>query len=114
MGRFFLIAAQLTATVLFAFHFKASPTEPWIAWAVPMVLVALVAINSIRFTRFVSWLIFAAAFFAFLVVLSAFTLRWRGEVGFNPWPFYRAMIMYIAFIYASLAQIKLLGGGQKS
>jgi hypothetical protein len=109
-GRFFLIAAQLTATVLFTLQFKASPPQPIWPWAVPMLLVALVAANSIWFTRFVSWVIFATAFFAFLVVLSAFTIRFRTETGFNAWPFYRAMVMYIAFIYSSLAQIKLLGG----
>lgn len=111
-GRFFLIAAMMTATVLFTFQFKASPTLPIWPWAVPMLLVALVAINSIWFTRFIAWVIFSLAFFGFLVVLSAFTLRWRNEPGFDPLPFYRAMIMYIAFIYSSLAQIKLLGGSK--
>jgi hypothetical protein len=112
-GRFFMIAAQLTATVLFAMQFTASPARPMWPWLIPMILVALVAANSIWFTRFGSWIIFATAFFAFLVVLSAFTIRFRTEAGFNAWPFYRAMVMYIAFIYASLAQIKLLGGGSQ-
>jgi hypothetical protein len=122
-GRFFMIFAMLTATALSTAQFKAGSSTAiaqqnsiWamLPWLVPMVLVALVAVNSIWFTRFVSWLIFATAFFAFLVVLSAFTLRFRSEAGLNAWPFYRAMVMYIAFIYSSLAQIKLLtrDGGQ--
>jgi hypothetical protein len=111
MGRFFLIAAQLTATVLFATSFNRA-THP-AAWLVPMALIVLSAANSLRFTRFVSWVIFSTAFFSFLIVLSAFTLRWRLEPGFDSRPFYEAMIMYIAFIYASLAQIKILGGPLK-
>jgi hypothetical protein len=31
------------------------------------------------------------------------------EPGFSPWPFYRAMVMYIAFTYISLGQLKLMG-----
>lgn len=107
MGRAFLIGAQLAATVLFLISLR-SPMTP-AAVAVPAVLIAAMVINSLAFTRLVSWFIFAAAFFSLLVVLSAFTLRWRLEPGFDPWPFYRAMGMYTAFVYVSLAQIKVLG-----
>ena len=84
---------------------------PVVGWLVPLLLLLLVIVNSIWFTRFVSWLIFAVAFFGFLVVLSGFTIRWRLEPGFASMPFYRAIVMYVLFIYISLGHIKLLGGG---
>ena len=109
-GRFFLIAAQLAATVLFMINFQNGVSSHWSAWFVPMVLIVLVVCNSFWFTRAVAWVIFSMAFFSFLAILSAFTLRWRLESGFNPHPFYRAIFMYVAFIYVSLGQIKILGG----
>ena len=108
-GRLFMIGASLTATILFVFNYEYSPQKYWLANVVPLVLVILSVVNFLHFTRLVAWIIFALAFFAFLVILSAFTLRWRMEEGFNPYPFYRSIIMYIAFIYVSLAQIKILG-----
>ena len=109
MWRGLLIAAQLVATVLFIWNFESAAGDAPLAWAPPAILILLVVVNAVRFTRFVSWTIFSVAFFAFLVILSAFTLRWRLEPGFDSWPFYRAIGMYVAFIYISLAQIKLLG-----
>lgn len=113
MARWILIGTQLLATGLFLTLLGERETISWVAWAVPLLLVFLVLINSFWFSRFVSWLIFAIGFFCFLVLLSAFTLRWRLEPGFNAMPFYRAIIMYAAFVYISLGQIKLLGGSQK-
>jgi hypothetical protein len=107
MGRAFLIAAQLTATLLFITTARVAGAYHWSAWAVPLALLLLIVVNSIWFTRFVSWIIFAGAFFALLTVLSAFTLRWRLERGFDSGPFYRGLGMYTAMVYASLAQIKM-------
>lgn len=104
---------QVLATVLFMATFNDSRGGHWLGWFVPMTLVALVGVNSIFPSRFISWVIFAVAFFGFLVVLSAFTLRWRGETGFKPLPFYRALGMYVTFVYVSLGQLKLLVGGGK-
>ena len=109
MGRLFLITAQLTATVLFVWNAGSLSSQHWLAWFTPMVLIVLVVVNSFWFTRAVAWIIFAVAFFALLVILSAFTLRWRLEPGFHAAPFYRAMGMYTAFVYVSLAQIKIIG-----
>jgi hypothetical protein len=111
MARRILIGGQVLVTVLFISHLQASRTGHWLGWFVPMVLLVLVVINSLRPTRFVCWLIFAVAFFCFLILLSAFTLRWRAEPGFSPIPFYRAMLMYVTFIYVSLGQLKLYVGG---
>ena len=111
MGRKFMIGAQVAATLLFIANVGRASSQNWLAWAVPLVTILLIVVNSVWFTRFVSWIIFSTSFFGLLVVLSAFTLRWRGETGFAPGPFYRTMAMYVAFIYVSLAQIKILGGG---
>ena len=102
-------------TVLFLAGLERNGAQPLLAWLVPMILLILVAINSFWFTRVVSWTIFAVGFFALLAVLSAFTLRFRTETGFNAMPLYRALGMYAGFIYISLGQIKqanrrLLGG----
>jgi hypothetical protein len=102
-----LIAAQVIATLLFVTSVSIATSPSWISWAVPLVLLLLIVVNSIWFTRFVAWLIFAGAFFALLSVLSAFTLRWRLEKGFQPAPFYRSLGMYAAMVYASLGQIKM-------
>ncbi len=107
MRRKILIALQLLSVFLFIWH--AQTSAQWSSWAVPLVLLLLIVVNSIWFTRFVSWVIFAGSFFCFLVLLSAFTLRWRLEPGFAALPFYRAMLMYCVFIYVSLAQIKMFG-----
>jgi hypothetical protein len=108
MGRTFLIGAQLTATLLFVSTVRPASSLHWSAWAMPLVLLLLIVINSIWYTRFIAWVIFSGAFFALLVVLSAFTLRWRLENAFSSAPFYRALGMYTAMVYTSLAQIKLL------
>jgi len=113
MARFLLIAAQLTATFLFLFQFQRGQEQHWWAWGIPLLLIVLVIINSFWFTRFVSWVVFAVAFFAFLLLLSAFTLRWRLEPGFVATPFYINIGMYVAFVYASLGQLKLLGKGRR-
>jgi hypothetical protein len=110
MGRNVLVGMQVLATVLFIVNYQAAD-QNWIAWAVPFVILILIAVNSVWFTRFVSWLIFAASFFSLLVCLSAFTLRWRLEPNFLPAPFYRTMLMYAVFVYVSLGQIKIIGGG---
>lgn len=107
MGKFFLVLGQVLATVLFVTSFDASAGGHWLGWATPMLLIALVAINSMMPNRLLSWLIFSLGFMSFLVVLSAFTLRWRLEPGFSPAPFYRSMAMYVTFIYISLGQLKL-------
>lgn len=114
MGRKILIAGQVLATILFVYHFDNAKGGHWAGWVVPMLLIVLVAFNSVRPNRFTCWLIFAIAFFCFLTVLSAFTMRWRAEPGFNSLPFYRAMGMYVLFIYVSLGQLKIyVGGGNK-
>ena len=107
MGRGFLIGAQLAATLLFVTTVRISTASHWAGWAVPLALLLLIVVNSIWFTRMAAWVIFAGAFFSLLVVLSAFTLRWRLEPGFASGPFYRTLGMYAAMVYASLAQIKL-------
>ncbi len=84
-----------------------------VSWLVPLTLVLFIVMNSIWFTRFLSWVIFSGAFFGFLVVLSAFTLRWRLEPGFSAVPFYKSLLMYSLFVYVSLAQIKILGDAQQ-
>ncbi len=103
-----LITLQVLSALLFAWHIKIN-TGAVVTWLVPLLLLVLIVINSAWFTRFVSWVIFAGSFFCLLVVLSAFTLRWRLEPGFSPIPFYKALIMYSLFVYVSLAQIKILG-----
>ena len=113
MHRWALPAAHAAAAVLFVWHLETAVTSHWASWAVPLALVFLVLANSIRTTRFASWLIFAIGFFGFLVVLSAFTLRWRLEPGFDAAPFYRAIGMYVAFVYISLGhlhKLKTAGG----
>jgi len=109
MGRGFMIGSSLLSTFLFILAFERGGNHHWISLALPLLLITLVIVNYLRFTRLVSWIIFSSGFFAFLVILSAFTLRWRLEPGFEPGPFYQAIIMYVAFIYCSLAQIKILG-----
>lgn len=104
-----LISLQVAAALLFAWHVNVHSAQ-MISWLVPLLLLLLIVVNSIWFTRFVSWVIFAGAFFGLLVILSAFTLRWRLEPGFSSAPFYRSLIMYALFVYVSLAQIKILGG----
>lgn len=111
MARKILIGAQVLAAVLFVAGIDRTGNQSWVSWSVPLAMVILIIINSVRFTRFVSWVIFGVSFFCLLTLLSAFTLRWRLESGFTAWPFYRAMLMYTVFIYVSLGQIKLLGGG---
>ena len=111
-GRKFLLAGQILATVLFISHYQANAGQPFLTWLTPLSVLILIVINSIWFTRFTSWLIFAISFFGFLVVLSAFTLRWRLEPGMSAWPFYRAMVMYATCVYISLGQIKILGGAK--
>lgn len=110
-GRIVLLAAQILASVLFVSHYQANAGQHFVAWFMPLATLLLIIINSIWFTRFVSWLIFSLAFFGLLVVLSAFTLRWRLEPGMSAWPFYRAMLLYTTCVYISLGQIKILGGG---
>ena len=110
MGRKFLIAAQLIATVMFMSLVPHVGQAHWSTWVGPLLLLLLIVVNSIWFSRLGSWLIFCGAFSALLLVLSAFTLRWRLETGFRPAPFYKAMLMYAAMVYASLAQIKLNAG----
>lgn len=113
MGRKILVGMQIFATILFIVNFQATINPYWASWVVPLILLLLVAVNSVWFTRFVSWVIFSVAFFALLVCLSAFTLRWRLEKGFSSAPFYRAMLFYVTLIYVSLGQIKILGGGSR-
>lgn len=109
-GRATLIAIQLLATFLYINNFDRLSQGIWVAWFVPLLLLILIILNSFWFTRFVSWVIFSGSFFSFLVLLSAFTIRWRAEAHFQSGPFYQAILMYAAFIYVSLGQIKLLGG----
>ena len=110
MSRGILIFAQLTATYLFVSTVQLSESMHWWSWALPLALLLLIVINSIWFSRFTTWVIFSGAFFALLVVLSAFTLRWRLEDHFDSVPFYRALVMYACMVYASLGQIKLNAG----
>ena len=107
MGRAFLIGAQLAATYLFITSVRVATSTSWWGWAAPLTLLLLIVVNSIWFTRLVAWMIFSGAFFALLVVLSAFTLRWRLETHFGSEPFYKAMGMYTCMVYASLGQIKM-------
>ena len=109
MWRLLLILAQMTATILFIWNFEVAQSMHPVAWILPLVLIVLVIVNSFWFSRLVSWVIFSAGFFSFLVLLSAFTLRWRLETGFDSTPFYRSIIMYAAFVYVSLAQLKIRG-----
>jgi len=109
MWRLLLILAQMTATILFIWNFEVTQSMHPVAWILPLVLIVLVIVNSFWFSRLVSWVIFSAGFFSFLVLLSAFTLRWRLETGFDSSPFYRSIIMYTAFVYVSLAQLKIRG-----
>ncbi len=112
-SRKLLIAAQVLATLLFIYNFDRS-NQVWWSWVTPLAMVILVIVNSIWFTRLVSWLIFAISFFAFMVLLSAFTLRWRFQTGFDAMPFYMSILMYVTFIYVGLGQLKILGGGSSS
>lgn len=107
-----MLAGQILATLLFISHFQANARFGVMAWAVPLAVLLCIVINSVWFTRFVSWLIFALAFFGFLVVLSAFTIRWRTEQGLSAWPFYRAILFYATCVYISLGQIKIIGGAK--
>jgi len=112
--RVLLILAQVGATVLFIINFEQSGHQHWAGLLVPMVLIVMVLINSFWISRFLSWCIFSLGFFSFLVLISAFTLRWRLESGFDAAPFYRAMTMYAAFIYVSLGHLyRLKKGGQQ-
>ena len=106
-GRAFLLGAQLAATLLFIYTVRVPQAMAWWSWAVPLGLLLLIVVNSIWFTRFSAWVIFSGAFFSLLVVLSAFTLRWRLEDRFSSAPFYQAMGMYACMVYASLGQIKM-------
>ncbi len=110
MARKILVAAQVAATLLFVLHYRANTSGNWMAWVTPLAILILIVINSVWFSRFGSWLIFSLAFFSLLVILSAFTLRWRLEPEFSARPFYRSLGMYTLFIYISLGQIKILGG----
>ncbi len=109
-GRVSLITGQMLAAILFAVNFPFLSQGVWLAWFVPLLMVLLIAVNSFWFTRLASWIIFAVSFFAFLILLSAFTIRWRLEPGFHAGIFYRAILMYAVFIYVSLGQLKILGG----
>jgi hypothetical protein len=108
-ARIFLYAAQVLVTVLFLINFQRSGDNvATIVWSfLPLALVFLIILNSFWCTRFTSWLIFAGAFFGFLVTLSAFTVRWRIEVGFAPGPFYQSIFMFVLMVYIGLAQMKL-------
>ncbi len=107
LGRAVLIAAQLTATFLFISTVRIASSLAWWGWAMPLALLILIVVNSIWFTRLWAWLIFSGAFFSLLVVLSAFTLRWRLDDHFSSAPFYKAMGMYTCMVYTSLGQIKM-------
>ncbi len=111
-GRKFLLAGQILATLLFISHFHTNMNYGLAAWGVPLIVLLLIVVNSVWFSRFWSWLIFGIAFFGFLVVLSAFTVRWRTEAGMQAWPFYRAILFYATCVYISLGQIKILGGAK--
>lgn len=108
-----LIVMYLLAAFFFAWQVRIHQNAP-LSWLVPLVLFILMIVNSIWFTRFVSWLIFAGSFFCMLVILSAFTLRWRLEPDFSSTPFYKSFIMYALFVYVSLAQLKILGSGSSA
>ena len=110
MAKKILIAAELAATLLFVGSYRIDANVPWVAWAIPLAILLLIVVNSLWFSRFTSWLIFSLAFSSLMVLLSAFTLRWRLEPAFSSAPFYRAMLMYTLFVYISLGQIKLIGG----
>lgn len=105
-----LIAVQTAAALLFISNFQTLSAGHWIAWFAPLILLLLLIVNSFWFTRFVSWLVFASSFFAFMLVLSAFTMRVRAEPGFQAAPFYKAIALYVSYIYVSLGHLKILGG----
>jgi hypothetical protein len=107
MAKNFLVFGQVLATVLFVTNYNSAVNGHWVGWAMPMLLIVLVAVNSMMPSRFLSWLIFSLGFMSLLMVLSAFTMRWRLEPGFSPAPFYRSMAMYLTFVYISLGQLKL-------
>ncbi|MFN0117396.1 MAG: hypothetical protein ACKVQC_03760 [Elusimicrobiota bacterium] len=109
MGRIILIVSQLASTVLFMYNYQKNLQNHFFSWVFPLCILILIIVNSVWFSRFVSWSIFSGGFFGFLVVLSAFTIRWRLQPGFDSTPFYRSIIMYVLFIYISLAQLKILG-----
>jgi hypothetical protein len=109
MAKKLLIGAQVVATLLFVTSYRIN-TGPAVAWAVPLVILLLIVINSMWFSRFTSWLIFSLGFGGLMIILSAFTLRWRVQTAFSAAPFYKAMLMYTLFVYISLGQIKLIGG----
>lgn len=102
----------MLATLLFVTSYRVG-SGPWIAWTVPLMILLLIVLNSIWFSRFLSWLIFSVAFSGLMMVLSAFTLRWRLEAAFSAAPFYKAMLMYTLFVYIALGQIKLIGGATR-
>ena len=110
MAKKILFGAQMAATLLFVTSARIDAAGPWIAWAAPLAILLLIVINSIWFSRLTSWLIFSLAFSALMMILSAFTLRWRLETAFSSAPFYKGMLMYTLFVYISLGQIKLIGG----
>src|SRR5581483_9856780 len=99
MAKRILIGTEMAAALLFVTSYRIDDTGSWIAWAAPLIILLLIVINSIWFSRFTSWLIFSAAFSALMMILSAFTLRWRLETTFSPAPFYKAMLMYTLFVY---------------
>lgn len=107
-----LIISQVLAAVLFVYNAGKWQQAAWYAWFIPLILVLLIVVNSFWFTRFVSWIIFAGSFFCFLSVLSGF-LIWRREPNFDAQPFYSSIIMYMTFVYVSMGQVKVLGGGGK-
>ena len=110
-ARTIIILAQVLVTVLYLINYQGHTSTPdtksFVLSLIPLALVGLIIINSFWCTRFVSWLIFSGAFFGFMITLSAFTLRWRLEPGFNTTPFYRSIIMYVCMVYISLGQMKL-------
>lgn len=109
--RTILILAQVIVTALYLINFQGNDSSPNIksfAFSlIPLSLLGLIIMNSFWCTRFTSWLIFAGSFFGFMITLSAFTLRWRLEHGFNPTPFYRSIFMYVLMVYIALGQMKL-------
>ena len=110
MAKKILIGAQVAATLLFVTSYRINITGPSVTWAVPLAILLLIVINSLWFSRFTSWLIFSLAFCGLMMILSAFTMRWRLQTAFSPAPFYKSMLMYTLFVYICLGQIKLIGG----